>query len=196
MKIYVWLVLLLVISGCSKVSAPLSEYRVTTDVDVVKMPNSKCSDKSLKIASAFSSDILASQDMSYVQNQNKEFIYTQSQWATTPNQAITAELLNTLRKAKIFKFIQNAQSRTVNDLMIETNIEYFMQHFEAEESYGRVQITLALIDSKTSKIIDAKTFQTTIKAKTLDAKGGVEALNKGLGKILKDTVLWLNGVCK
>ena len=81
---------------------------------------------------------------------------------------------------------------------MEINIEDFMQYFsdDSKESYANVVISLTLIDSKTSTIVDTKTLSAKLKANTLDANGGVEALGKAFENVLIQARVWLGEVCR
>lgn len=191
--------IILFITGCSIVPHPaITEYRIDTkNIEFKHKKGDGCISKSLKVAEAFSSSLLMSSDMSYVTDNNKQFTYTQSQWSQSPNHAITSEILNLLRDMKIFKTVQISKSRTRNDLILETSIDEFMQYFinNGKESYVEVRISLTLVDTKTSKAISTKTFSSKVDSISLDAEGGVVALNKALVNVLKQSSNWLMEIC-
>jgi len=192
------IILMLLMSGCATVKPPVTEYRVVTESFKMDKVSEGCRDKSLKVAQAFSSNSLMSLSMDYTESDNKVFSYAQSQWQESPNNSITSELLKNIREAAIFSSVETSKSRSKSSLILETNIEEFMQFFskDMKTSYAYVVISLSLIDSKTNSVIATKTFNSKVDAKTLDAQGGVEALNSALSKIISQNTEWLNGVCK
>jgi len=192
-------VLVALMSGCSVSTSPITEYRIGSNQKIViDNSDSKCSEKSLKVAEAFSPNSLMSMDMNYVIDENKQFRYSQSQWSSSPNSAITAEIVKLMRDIKLFKTVQISKSRTKNDMVLEVSIDKFIQYFtqENKKSFVNVSITLTLIDSKTSVAIATKTFDVKLDSKSLDAEGGVEALNMALNKIFTQSAKWIGGVCR
>ena len=199
MKIFASIILtLLIFGGCSVNTPPVSEYRINTKIQNLNFKESGCRDKSLKVVQAFSSSSLMSLNMNYGQGVHKQYVFTQSQWAESPNRAITSEIVKYIKSINLFKNVQISKSRTVNSVLLETNIEDFMQYFstDAKESYANVSITLTLLESKTSLFISTKTFNSKVKVKNMDADSGVVALNKALENVLKESGVWLKSVCK
>ena len=198
MKLILTLFAIFLLSGCSTIKPSITEYRITADTLVRNSVTESCRDKSLKVAKAFSSSSLMSLKMDYAQEKNRIFSYSQAQWSESPNHSITMELLKKIRDAKLFKNVQIYKSRSKNSWILETNIEDFLQYYseDLKDSFGRVVISFTLIDSKTNEIIASKTFSSKVKAGTLNAYGGVEALNSALSEILTKNIEWLNGVCK
>ncbi len=196
---YIFLVIfILMVSGCSTTQPPVTEYRIQAVIQESKIDVDGCSDKSIKVAQAFSSSSLMSQDMNYALGKNKQFVYSQSQWADVPNRALTSEIVKLLRKIKLFKNIQIAKSRGRSDLILETCIEDFKQYFNEDfsDSYAKVVISFTILDSSTNKVVANETFQSRVDVKSLDAGGGVEALNEALSEILAKSAVWFEGVCK
>ena len=73
-----------------------------------------------------------------------------------------------------------------------------MQYFEQEneKSYVEVVVTFNLLNTKNSKSLSHSTFSARVDTGSADAQGGVIALNLGLSKVLYETNIWLNGVCR
>ena len=184
--------------GCAKNTPSVSEYRISVKENVKEFPQSGCRDKSLKIAQAFSSSALTTQKMNYAQGDYKQFVFSQAQWAISPNRAVTSEILKHVKSTKLFKNVQISKSRIRNGFLLETNIEEFMQYFskDEQESYAKVSVNLALIDTKTNKVTATTTFSRRVEAETIDAYGGVVALNKALNYVVLDSADWFGEVCR
>ncbi len=191
-------ILIFILSGCSGAQPPVTEYRIDSKISNSALDSKGCLDVSLKVAQAFSPSKLISQDMSYALGDHKQFTYSQSQWADSPNRAITSEIVKLLRETELFKSIQISKSRSKNDWILETNIEEFMQYFneDSTSSYSSVSISMNIIDSRTNYVIATKSFRSRIETKTLDAFGGVKALNNALRDVLQQSAEWFEGVCK
>lgn len=198
MKIFLITLIAIVFSACVSKQPAMNEYRVNTNLDAGSLNANSCSKKSLKVAQAFSPSLLKSFKMYYTLGDTKQYAYSQSQWSTSPNKAVTTELMSLLNDTKLFKNVLVAASRGKSDLILETTIEEYMQHFndESTKSYASVKITLTLIDSKSNIALDTKRFNSHVDAKLLNAQGGVTALNEALSNVLKESTVWFEGVCQ
>ncbi len=198
MKLILIVIGVLLLGGCTTKKPSVTEYKLTTDSSTTQSLSKGCRDKSLKVAQAFSSTALMSLKMDYSLPKNRVFSYSQAQWKESPNHLVTKEILKKIRAAKLFKDTQVSKSRSKNSWILETNIEDFMQYYEDDlkKSYSSIVINFTLVDSKTNLVIATKTFSSKVDAKSLDADGGVEALNLALNNVLSQSNDWLNGVCK
>jgi len=184
--------------GCSTTTPAVSEYRINVESIPSVSTQTGCKEDSLKIAQAFSSTSLMSHEMNYGQGTYKQYKFTQSQWAESPNRAISAEIVEYLKSTKLFKNIQISKSRSKNGLLLETNIEDFMQYFSEDEkkSFVQVRINLTLIDVENSKVLATETFESKIEVGSINADAGVQHLNIALEHVLKSSAEWLSEVCK
>lgn len=188
-----------IFSGCITTKVPSkAEYRINTNIVGIKSDAANCRDKSMKVAKAFSSSALMSNSMMYAIGDSKQYMYSQSLWALTPNTVITSKFLKLIRDTKLFKSVQISKSRSNNEYLLEINIEDFMQYFDEKStsSYTNVSLSLTVIEIKSNKAIATKVFTSKVDIDTLNAEGGVNGLSKSLNNILRDTNTWLNGVCK
>lgn len=200
MRLFIIAFSIFLLSGCTTVLPPMSEYRLDSKMCPSEATNTPkgCEDKSLKVAEAFSSGTLMALNMNYVQGVNKQFSYAQAQWSVAPKDAVTQKLLELARGTNLFKSVQVSKSRSKNDLILETNIEDFMQYYSEDlrASHAKVTLTLTLIDAGKNHVLSSKTFTSKAVVKTLDAQGGVEALDRALFDVLSEINVWLGDVCK
>jgi len=197
-KVYILLSLAILFSGCTTSIPKITKYKISSNVNVNKQINSTCKSKSIKVSSAFTSSSLMSKDMSYVQGDSKVFEYSESAWLNNPNRAVSRELMKMLRDINVYKSVQDSKSRSIADLIVESTLEEFTQYYttDLDKSYALVQINFSIIEAKTNKVLSAKTFKSKVKSKTLDAEGGVEALNVALNTLLKESSIWFIQGCK
>ena len=190
--------LTLFFSACTVTQPHVSEYRLAPKIQEQEYKAKQCRDKSLKVGQVFSSNVLMSQKMKYIQAEYQESAFTQSEWARTPNKAISDALVKSIRSSALFANTSTYKSRTKTDLLLETDVEKFMQYFEQEneKSYVEVVVTFNLLNTKNSKSLSHSTFSARVDTGGADAQGGVIALNLGLSKVLYETNIWLNGVCR
>jgi cholesterol transport system auxiliary component len=190
---------IILLSGCITTTVPSkSEYRIKTDIVSSKNIANGCKNKSLKVAQAFSSATLVSKNISYAMGSSKQFIYSESLWAQSPNSVITSKFLPLIRNTNFFKSVQVSKSRSRNDIILEITVEDFMQYFNESSttSYANVAINIALIDVKSIRVFANKTFSSKVYVQSLNAQGGVEGLSHALSNVLNDTNIWIAGVCK
>lgn len=197
MKILV-VMLTLLLAGCTLKTPIVSEYRISIPVEKTTNVISSCKEKSLKVGRAFSSSSLMSNKMNYIENNNTEFTYTESEWSRSPAAAITSQLLSSVRATKLFQNVSNYKSRSRSDLVLETNIEEFIQYYRDNntKSYVKIRLALSLVDTRRSKTISSTIISKELQTETLNAAGGVKALSKVLSEALKENNQWLSGVCK
>lgn len=186
-------VIAVIFNSCSVVVPSTTEYKINALNSIDKDINTNNTfDKTLKVQQAFGSNDLMSLHMKYSQGNNKEFRYSQSRWVTPPNKAITMEFVSLLRETELFKSVQLSKSVSKSDLILEITIEDFMQYYDnnLKSSFANVSITLTLVKADHS-VLDTKTFKSKVKVKTLDADGGVVALNQALKDIMLESVKWM-----
>jgi len=197
-NVYLITMFMFLLSGCSVTKPAITEYRLSLKDFSPKSYSNSCKDKSIKVSAAFSSNSLATLDMNYLQDKHKIYSYTQSQWSNSPNQEISSQVLYALRDAKLFESVQNAKSRSRSDLILEINIQDFMQYYSEDlnMSYVNISICFTLVDANTNKTIATKCFSAKKDVKTLDAIGGVEALDMALEEVINEGLDFLGGACK
>jgi ABC-type uncharacterized transport system auxiliary subunit len=184
-------------TGCTSPTPAMQEYRLSETLPAFQAIQTECHSKTLKVQPAMSDSLYKSSKMYYAQGKYAQYSYSQSRWIENPNSKITKKVTRYLRKMKLFKSVQNAESKTKNDLSLEITIEDFLQYFDENDknSYVNVVITFSFVNLRTHKIYATKTFQSKLKTQTNDALGGVKALDKGLYNVLKESGLWMKGIC-
>ena len=197
MKYFIGILVGFIFIGCSivEVKPPITEYTLSIH-SVNKTVGGNIPKKSIKVLSSFSSTKLKTLNMNYMQGKNKIYEYSKSMWSSSPNYAINAEIVKALKDSGIFKSVQITNSRAKSDLILETYIEKFIQHFNdtLDSSYVEVAITFSVLDAKTNKLLETKSFYKKQKVKTLDANGGVEALSEVLASVLYESIDWFKKV--
>ena len=117
------------------------------------------------------------------QNPAQVFTYTESRWVSPP-----AELLSHKLRA-----MSEATAPTQQNCTLQLKLEAFDHVFESKAaSHGVVQISAALVVSKTHQIILRKQIEQSVAASSQDAQGGVAALNKASTEALTQALQWGN----
>ncbi len=196
MKYFIAIVISAFLSGCTIMQPAIVEYRIKPVIVELNSDAHSCEKLNIKVIQAFSSSSLMSSKMKYTQDAFSEYQFNQSEWSESPNKAVTSEILNSITSSKLFKSVQSYKSRSKSDFILESTIEEFAQHFTDDSSYGRVVITMTLINTKTDEVIDTRQFTKSVEAKSRNAQAGVVALNAALSDVLSQSNLWLAKVCK
>lgn len=187
------------LSGCVTKNPPMIEHRLYVQKESIAAPSQgACQQKDIKVSLAFAKSALMSQKMRYVEDNFHEYAFAHSEWAQSPNRALTQEIYENIRDSALFRSVQNHNSRSKSDYILESNIEEFVQHFdeELEHSYAVVRLSFVLIDAKSSKVMESLSLEKRVQSETLDAQGGVKALSQALQEVLGEQRVWLQKVCQ
>ncbi len=198
-RLFVMVGVLLGVAGCGiKTVPPMAEYTLKPQQDFQKTRQSSCKEKTLKVLEPFGSLEFTSNDMYYVVLPYEKNRFSQSSWAQSVTSNIYAQLLEVLRQSGSFKGVANYASVAVSDLVLEVEINDFKQYFtgDLQHSYVVSDITVTLVDAKKHTQIAQKRIFEKIETKTLDAKGGITALNEAFGKTLKELTIWMAKECR
>ncbi len=201
MKYIIAILFVSIFVACSTKTPVATKYKINPQVRIdtnLKENFSKCKQHSLKVMQSFSSSMLMSKEMYYVQDSNKIYPYSVAEWAIAPNKVVSDAYFRMLRDLNIFQSIQNSKSRTKAPWILETKVEDFMQYYENDNtsSYVIVSINLIILDNETSKVLGTKVFTSKLNVEILDANGGVLGLNKALAEVLSQSATWLSEECK
>lgn len=197
MKILFYGFVLLLVSGCSVTTPSVTEYRLDPQLNI-QVKETRCSQKSIEITPLFVNNSLNNTTMRYKVGEYKEYLYTQSAWADAPSKMIANKLANVLQNSSLFKGVFSYRSPHKGDLVLELSVNEFMQSFDEKQEHSEVKldISMNLFDKKTTELIATKSFVKVMQTETLDAQGGVDALNSVLGDTLNESVMWLEKRCQ
>jgi len=184
--------------ACTTTKPAITDFKLDVDLENIIVDANGCKSKTIKVSKAFSEDSMKSLKMDYIQDKNKVFSYSQSQWLSSPSNIISKKIFFSLRDSKLFKYVNLDMSQSNSEYIMEIIIEDFMQYYteQLDTSYVNVKININIIDTTDSSIVASQNFSSKVDTKSLDAQGGVEALNIALSDVLKQNIKWLNGVCK
>jgi len=194
--IYIFLSVLF-LSACSTTYPPYTSYELRSALDV-HQKQMVCSKDTLRVAKVTTSQALMRKKMFYVRGL-ESYSYTQSEWAKRPSEFITEAWIQTVQKSNVFKSVVGADSQAKSRYLLESRVEDFMQYYDTQlkHSYAKVAITFFLIDTKSGAVVANMHFEEEEPCESLDAKGGVKALNKLLDKASKSLSVWISQVeCK
>ena len=195
---YLVTIAFLFLTACTVSQPHIVEYRIKPPLPTKSYDATECKEKSIKVSQAFSANSLMVKKMKYTSEGFKEYSFNESEWSQSPNRAITQEIVRSIRASKLFRSVQSYKSRSESELILESTIEDFSQYFNEKEkhSYVKVLLSMSLLDAKTGRVLGMKQFSKKLQSETLDAQGGVKALNRALADTLIQSNVWLNKVCR
>ena len=180
------LIIAVVLAGClgggkPKPSPAIYDFGLGSASDKSSLPESR-----LPLDEISANQSLDSNRMRYrlaYQNPAQVFIYAESRWIAPP-----AELLSRKLRA-----MSGAAAPTQQNCILQLKLEAFDHVFESKAvSHGVVQISVALLASKTHQTISRKQVEQSVAASSQDAQGGVAALNAASTQALTEAVEWGN----
>lgn len=195
MQYIVAILLILGISGCSTTTPAVSEYRIKAKTQETQ---SMTCHKTLKVHKAFTNASLSSRKIYYAQGDYKHFAYSQAQWSDALDRMLSDIVTQTIAQKGIFSSVDSYKSQAKADYTLEINVEEFMQFYDEAltRSNATVRLKVTLLDTKDKKHKASKTFEITHPTKTLNAEGGVEALESALDDVMAQMLVWLEESCK
>ena len=198
MKILIACFALIIVSACSFKEPYKKQYTLDVQTEAPTQRGMMCQDKSLKVSQAFSSNRLMDRQMSYIEGAYREYAFSESEWAQSPNSIITQKLISSIRQSGLFKSVEGYKSRSKSDYLLESTIEEFVQYYseDAKHSYVKAVMHFVLIDAKSSEVISSKSLSKKIELQSLKADEGVSALSKALSEIFKEKNIWLSEECR
>jgi ABC-type uncharacterized transport system auxiliary subunit len=196
-KILLSSIFLLILNACSTTYPSITQYRIESRQKSDLNLSQSCKKASLSVAQVFVPSSLMSKKMKYVVGKYQEFAYNESEWAESPNRAITDEIVQKLESEAIFTSVESYKSFSRSDYTLESRVDAFSQYFSKDEksSFVKVAMTFSLIENKTAKIVATKHIEKTRKTQSSDAVGGVDALNETLSDVLAQMSEWISGSC-
>ncbi len=187
MKKYILLSFLIVFSGCAvKTLPPVKKYSIEKDINIKKFKDDKCG--SVNISFMQSCDVLMSKNMIYSKGLEKNSYYF-SRWFQPPPAMLTNLIYKTIKDSDICKDTYFQMPNIQTNYTLHSKLLEFDQRFYDAKSYGVVDIIFYITDKKGS-IVTRKEFSITVKARSNDAMGGVEAINKASNIVSKEVAYW------
>ncbi|OQX72590.1 MAG: hypothetical protein B6D59_08085 [Campylobacteraceae bacterium 4484_4] len=186
----------LLLGGCipRQPSRPVTRYTLPLPSLKERLPAPLFA-KTLKIARPESSRAFKSTKIYYTQGMERN-PYAFSRWSDTPVRMFERYLIEYLREKRLFKAVIPHNSRAANDLLLESQLLDFSQHFEEGKSKGVVSLHFDLIEPKSRRILASKTFSASFPATSQDSRGGTEALAGATKKICEKLYKWLISISK
>jgi len=126
------------------------------------------------------------QRMAYVEQDYRLDYFAAHQWVDPPPAMLQPVLVEVLDASPAFGAVTPDAQGVRADLRLDTTIESLYQDFRAHPSRGRVALRVRLVDLGTGRILATRLFEDSEPAPSEDAYGGVQAINRVLGRMLPE----------
>ncbi len=199
-RIFFYSLVLMALSGCSlQTKVPAStQYRLQVASVIQDYNASSCKDDVLQLKNIVSYDPIVGRSIYYQVGDLNIANYALSNWEAAPFKTMELSLVSSIRDSKIFKDVLLSKSGVKPDFILEYSVGEFIQHFseDMKSSYVTVKIHFALLENDNSKLLYSTTIEKKVPSSSLDALGGIKALQSALSDVMVQTNVWLNNRCQ
>ncbi|MDX1604811.1 MAG: ABC-type transport auxiliary lipoprotein family protein [Candidatus Competibacterales bacterium] len=124
--------------------------------------------------------------IAYVETPLRLDYYTRSRWAAPPAQMLAPLLVATLERSGAFRAVATLPSSVAADYQLDLTLLQLRQRFLERPSTVELALRVHLIDTRDSRMLASRRFETVETAPSDDAYGGVQAANRALGRLLTE----------
>ncbi|MFA6188035.1 MAG: ABC-type transport auxiliary lipoprotein family protein [Sulfuricurvum sp.] len=179
--------------GCTTITTPVTDYTLALPDRGTDASAGSKSSLTLKMAGTKTIPSLSSKGLLYLTDHQEVGEYLYSRWSDVPSALIDRSLAASINDSNLFSTLIPKTSTVNADLLLESSLSSFYHRIhEDKTSDAYIDITYLLIDQKTKKIIASKRFTITSPAPSMDAHGGVTALNNATHALSNQCIAWLN----
>ncbi|MDP3120951.1 MAG: ABC-type transport auxiliary lipoprotein family protein [Sulfuricurvum sp.] len=180
------------IAGCTTITSPVTAYTLTPAPIATSRLLTSQSSLSLKLAGTQAAPSLSTKALLYLSNHQEVGSYLYSRWNDLPSMMIDRVLLAALDDAQLFSALLPKTSTGNTDLLLESTLSSFYHRIhEDKTSDAYIDITYALLDSKTKRTLASKRFIITSPAASMDAPAGVTALTNATHLLSQQCTAWI-----
>lgn len=184
--------LALILAGCTISTPPITSYTLMPK-NSITIHSSVQTYHTLKLSGTKAPYSLSSKSLLYLKDSLEVGAYLYSQWNDTPSAMIDRYISTSLDESQLFSSLVPKTSTLQSDLLLESSLSSFYHRIhENKISDGYLDITYFLVDQKTKKMVAHKRFVIIVPSQSLDAHGGVTALNEATHELSNQCLEWLN----
>ncbi len=189
---YIFIAIAIIFMGCSGTQKSIDEYTILANSYISN--DTKKATKSLSVATIKTTPSLMSKDLIYLYSSGEVGSYAYSRWSDSPTMMLERILMQKLQQSQIYSYITPSASISSADYILESNLDRFSHLIEGKNSFGVIKIELRVIDISQKRVISQKEFDIKIPSKSIDAKGAIEALQRGSNELGDEIIEWLKDI--
>jgi cholesterol transport system auxiliary component len=127
----------------------------------------------------------------YVRQAHKMEYFAQSEWVDPPARMLGPLMASALEKTGVFRAVVLTPGSASGNLRLDTEITRLQQDFRTHPSRVNFVLRAYLVDDKTRDVVAWREFDESLEAGSEDARGGVEAANRVVQKVLEELSVFL-----
>lgn len=127
----------------------------------------------------------------YVRQAHKLEYFSQSEWVDPPARMLGPLMVSALEQSGAFRAVLVTPASASGDLRLDTEITRLQQDFSTHPSRVHFVLRAYLVDDKTREVVGWREFDESLDAPSEDARGGVDAANRVVQKVLKELSLFV-----
>jgi cholesterol transport system auxiliary component len=173
---------------------PVTEYALSPRIQLEGTADGKLPHV-LKLAPISASQVYMSTDILYVDADYRRNPYAYSRWVDTPVHMLQLVLQDGLERSGLFEAVLPSASLLGADLRLETTLyDFSHQVLTDKKSEAVIRLGFHLLDIRKSRLLASRQFEVRMPAPSLDAEGGVAAINAAVASLLPRLIDWLGKV--
>lgn len=185
------------LTGCTTITPAVTAYTLTPPCSSSSRSLIPQSSLSLKLAGTQTAPSLSAKALLYLTDHQEVGTYLYSRWNDTPSMMIDRVLLAALDDANLFSILLPKTSTSHTDLLLESTLSSFYHRIHDDKtSDAYIDITYALIDSKSRKTLASQRFIITSPAASMDAPSAVAALTNATHTLSQQCTAWIHATLK
>ena len=193
-RLYLFSIIPFILIACIGEKVPPADIYTLSPIWNDNKPLLKQSNKIIKLAPIRATRSLTSTQIHYKDSDYGLNSYVYSQWNDSPVKLLQTFFQVNIDQSKLFKAVLPAISVSKADLILESTLLDFTHHIKNDKaSEGVIRIRFYLIDNVSNTVISTSEFVAKEVAVSVNAQGGVEALNKASITIGHQLIEWLAG---
>lgn len=189
----------LTVAGCLPTrteSPPTHTFRLSLDSDPTEARPPDINGPILLVSLPLAEPGYETTKMVYLKRPYELEPYAVNQWADTPGRMFASLIVEKLSRTGSWRAVVPPSGTIRGDFRLETYGFSLQQEFLQDPSLVRVRARAQLVDTRESRVVGSRTFETVENAPSGDAYGGVVAANQAVGALLDDMAAWLKECVK
>jgi cholesterol transport system auxiliary component len=177
------------LTGCTPQilqSEPGPDNIYVLDVTIEPRPQVRPADKVVLVNSPQAQSGFDTRRIAYTRTPLSLDYYTRSVWADNPARMLDSLIVRALEKSGAFRAVVSASTSVVADVRLDTTIVRLQHEFYQQPSQVRLTVRAKLLDLGTREVLATRLFEVIEPAPSEDARGGVQAANRAVGRMLED----------
>lgn len=184
------------LSGClGGQNTPATTHFVMTDLTpAVPTAGLAANEKNLVVAGAAEDSFYDAENLVYSREQGARAYYHFAGWTDRPSRRLATLVQYRLEARHRFASVSAITAGVNADVLLNVSIVEMYHDLAVSPAVARVQLIGEVVDWKSRTLLGRRSFAVALPVASADAKGAVDAVNRGVTAILDELVPWVEGV--